>query len=288
MFQNILYPFDGIERCMSASTQILELVKRVRAQLTVLYVHRRHPYDKVVFEQLWTRLTDGLRDCDDVPVPIFPLVEGNANAEILRYADNNGVDLIAMPAGGRTEFERLFHRSTTSVVAQHAACAVWTIAGNARPLAQTLKIVCAVDESRAAHLIVQNAEYLARSLQAHLTLAYAVPELNEGTLARMSQDPPFLSTGMARKYLHRLAQSVGSYADCTAEIGSEPEVFVRIAMDTQADLLILDRSLHGRMPNLAGALQRAGCGMLLTDFGAKPLQRTNTITESAKILTFSN
>ena len=274
---------------MLAITQILELAKRLGAQIRVLYVNERAPYDKLLFEELWTRLTKGLQGCTGVPVPVFALVEGNANEEILRYAKSSRVDLIAMPAKDTTPFRRLFRRSTTSFVLRNAACPVWTLAGGDRELAPTPRIVCAVGQGRGSRTIVRNAEYLARRLQAHLTLAYAVPELNEGVLARMSQDPPFLSTEMARRYLHGLALSVDSHADCRAEVGTESEVYLRVAKDTQSNLLILDRSLHAGVSRLSRVLRRVGCGTLFTDFTRKPVENISyTDIESSEQLTFSS
>jgi len=274
---------------MLAITQIMELAKRLGAQIRVLYVNERAPYDKLLFEELWTRLTEGLRDCYGVPVPVFALVEGNASEEILRYAKSNGVDLIAMPATDWNPFRRLFHRSTTSFVVRNETCPVWIVAEGDSELMRTPRIVCAVGEGRGSRTIVQNAESLARRLQAQLTLAYAVPELNEGVLARMSQHPPFLSTVMARRYLHGLALSIDSQADCRAEVGTESEVYLRVAKETRSNLLILDRSLHAGVSNLSRVLRKMRCGTLFTDFTRKPLENISyTDIESPKQLTFSS
>ena len=274
---------------MLATTQILELAKRLSAQIRVLYVNERVPYDKFLFEELWTRLKEGLRDCSGVPVPVFALVEGNANEEIVRYAKSNGVDLIAMPARDTTPFRRLFHRSTTSFVVRNETCPVWIVADGNRELDQTPRIVCAVGQGRGSRTIVRNAEYLARRLQAHLTLAYAVPELNEGVLARMSQDPPFLSTEMARRYLHGLALSVDSHADCRAEVGTESEVYLRVAKETGSNLLILDRSVHAGVSSLSRVLRRVGCGTLFTDLTKNPWRTFLTrISKAQSNLTFSS
>jgi nucleotide-binding universal stress UspA family protein len=280
MFQNILYPYDGTVRGMNATPRVLQLVRRMAAQLRVLHVHSGSESRLQSFEDLETRISSDLRDDEHLPAPIFDVVEGQAHEQILRYARKHNIDLIAMQAGGSRPLQRLFRRSTTESILRNAPCPVWAVAGSRQSRADVERIVCAVGHSNDSRGILRSAAELARTLHAELTLAYAVPELNEGTLARMSQDPPFLSRAAARRHLHSLALGEDVHADYAAEIGPDGDVFAQIARKTKADLLLLNRSVLAMIPSIYRLLQRSGCSVLITNTGADGIRRNKKVSDS--------
>jgi hypothetical protein len=91
----------------------------------------------------------------------------------------------------------------------------------------------------------------------------------------MSQDPPFLSTVAARRYLDTLTRSAGVQADCVADVGPEMQVFARTARNVGADLLIVDQTAHGISLDVPSLAKRAGCTVLTsnTEFSREKLRR---------------
>lgn len=265
MFQSILFPFDGTSRCMAAVPQLIALVKLCRAQLTVLHVDRGSAFDILTFQDLRTEITRALYADGDALEPVFHLAEGEAGEEIIRYSKNHGMNLIAISGRRPSWMRRLFGRSVTERLLRNAPCPVWLIGEDDRSTLRIDKIVCGITDTRGAAATARVAKRFADSLDAELTLAYAVPELNESTLARMSQDPPFLSVAAAKRYLYALAQSVWMNPNCEAEVGGEDRVFASMVKRLGADILMIDRGRNGLAIDVPKLARRAGCPVLVTN-----------------------
>lgn len=65
------------------------------------------------------------------PDPNVPVerrtVIGNPATEIVRFADNEGIELIVMPTHGRSGLSRLLMGSVAELVVRHANCPVLTL-----------------------------------------------------------------------------------------------------------------------------------------------------------------
>ena len=263
MFRNILFPLDGTARCMKAVPWIVDLTLRMNARLTVLYVNRGYAYDQLALRDLRAELGH---------MASFHVAEGRAEDEIIRYAAEHPVDLIAMPTRGLSRLKRLFDRSVTQSVIERATCPVWTMVDGDPGRGPTKNVVCGVTHSEEALATVQRAAAVARDLDAELTLVYAVPEVNEGTLAAMVDDQPFLSVTAARRYLYGLAQEAGIHAALRAEVGTVERVFAGAVKALNAELLVLNRAIRRVAAPVQSLARRIKCPVLVTNSTAESVR----------------
>jgi nucleotide-binding universal stress UspA family protein len=279
MFQNVLFPFDGSAKCMLAASEIVAIVKTHQAQLRVLYVNRGIVLDVLAFQDLQTDIARLLETEGNIPHPTYHMSDGKADEEILRFAKHHRIDLIAIPSRGLSRIRRFFSASTTESVVQRSSCPVWIIPERGQQGPKSRRVVCGISHTREANTLVREAQMVRDEVGGELTLVYAVPELDEGTLARMSQDPPFLSVSAARRYLQALAQSAGVHADCLAEVGPETAVFPRVAAKLNADVLVVDRYKRSSTFDVTTLSRRARCPVLVTDTAfARERLRRNIVT----------
>jgi nucleotide-binding universal stress UspA family protein len=134
-FKTILHPTDFSERSECAFRLACSLARDHGGRVIVLHVHppptshgetgarrRSTPYHDMLREQLH-RLQP-----PDPRVPVeHRLAEGEADAEILRTAREDGCDLIVMGTHGRTGLRRALMGSVAEQVVRLASCPVLTV-----------------------------------------------------------------------------------------------------------------------------------------------------------------
>ena len=129
MYKRILLPLDGSERAEQALPSALAQARCFEAELVLLRVFEPLPVDccvpPVVLDQAakqasalsrdyLQRIAADLQECS-IPVRVAT-VEGRPEQEILRFAEENQVDLIVMSTHGRSEVSRLLMGSVADHV----------------------------------------------------------------------------------------------------------------------------------------------------------------------------
>lgn len=154
-YKNILLCTDFSEDADFAFLHALNLAKKYGAKLHIIhiphspYVYARHIvdehippgkgiegqafYSKEVAEQAEKMLRDtyGPR-LGDFKECVFHVACGSPDVEIIRYAKQQGIDLIVMGALGKSEIERLERGSTVASVSKYAHCHVMAIRNPAK------------------------------------------------------------------------------------------------------------------------------------------------------------
>jgi nucleotide-binding universal stress UspA family protein len=114
--------------------------------------------------------------------------EGEAGTAIHRALEHQGADLVMMPTRGCGPLRRFLLGSITAKVLHDVSAAVWTGVGAAieghAPAVPYKSIVCALDQTDEAEVILRAAASLATSYQAELALVHvlemppATPEID--------------------------------------------------------------------------------------------------------------
>ncbi|WP_101294200.1 universal stress protein [Halegenticoccus soli] len=138
MYERILIPTDGSETARSAVQRAVDFARRYDATLHALYVvdtaaFGTADFDADVmlegFEQEGKRAVEYVAEAArDAAVPVeTAIVHGSPERTILRYADDNDIDLIVMGTHGRRGLERYLLGSTTERIVRSATVPVLTV-----------------------------------------------------------------------------------------------------------------------------------------------------------------
>jgi nucleotide-binding universal stress UspA family protein len=127
--KKILYPTDFSSYSTQAYFHAIALAEKHDARLTVVYVYTPDPKAPTseTDRQHWRNQLKQIRPLDRQIRVEHVFLEGDPAAEIIRYADEAGVDLIVMGTHGRTGMERLLMGSVTEQVMRGAKCSVLVV-----------------------------------------------------------------------------------------------------------------------------------------------------------------
>lgn len=150
MYSKILVPLDGSDLAEAVLPYVAELAKKFGSRVVLLQVVE--PLEKVIAETMPATIeptagaaTVGIEIAEEQVEAEHELaerylsaemsklqaeglnvssaiVEGNVADEIIRYANENGIDLIAMSTHGRGGLGRLVFGSVSDAVLRSAAC----------------------------------------------------------------------------------------------------------------------------------------------------------------------
>src|SRR5579872_3477731 len=184
-FSKILFPIDFSERCLGAARYSIPLAERFHSAITLLHVEpppEAYPDRCIEQETPEKRLRDFLCAAfAHLNVKRVLRVGTDVAEEIVRYARDDGSDLIMMPTHGYGAFRRLLLGSTTAKVLYDARCPVWTGAHLAQgPPAEWINpttILCAADNDAGTEKALRWASQLASTLDADLVLVHVEPRL---------------------------------------------------------------------------------------------------------------
>ena len=109
----ILVPYDGAELSEQAAVMALDLLAQHRLELLLLYVSSDHRHEANERRMVGA----AARRLDRLSATVTPLLAfGRPAEEIVRSADQHGVDLIAMSTHGRPLLSRIIAGSVTDQV----------------------------------------------------------------------------------------------------------------------------------------------------------------------------
>ena len=139
MYDDILLPTDGSEGAEVAIDHALELAERYGSTLHALYVVERiHTADVGTEQIIGAMRSEGKRAVAEIAEraeakgveAITEVRVGSPARDILKYADENGVDLVVMGTHGRTGLNRYLLGSVTEKVVRLSDVPVLTVRMN--------------------------------------------------------------------------------------------------------------------------------------------------------------
>jgi nucleotide-binding universal stress UspA family protein len=141
-FKNVLFPIDFSECSKKVFPFALEMAQKFDAKLHLLFVARDISYMTIieVSRDLLTRAVSKIATAGENQIKVFcdkhlsdfsnyetNVVIGNPADEILRFANEQGIDLIVMGTHGRKGLDRTLMGSVADHVIKNAAAPVLTI-----------------------------------------------------------------------------------------------------------------------------------------------------------------
>ncbi len=138
--KRILVPIDGSSNSMRAAKYAIEVAKLQNAQILCVHVLTSLPYDYALSGSCVVQyLEDVETQCEswfksiiqmannnsikNIKTTLFKDIRSTIDA-IIKYADDNSVDLIVTGTRGRTGIQRVLVGSVASGIVQHAHCTV--------------------------------------------------------------------------------------------------------------------------------------------------------------------
>lgn len=141
-FKKIIYATDFSESSQQAAPYAAELAKRYGAKVYVVHVlydiakasgwYVPHAstdelyadMEKEAKKQLHRAVAEDLRGHEAVE---YVVLKGVPDEEIVRFADEQGADVIVISTHGRRGLDRVLFGSTSEKVVRHARCPVLTV-----------------------------------------------------------------------------------------------------------------------------------------------------------------
>ena len=128
--KNILYPTDFSSYSNSAYFHALGLAEAYGAGLTIIYVftpgHETHGSASAE-RQHWRSQLEQIRPANAKIRVTHVFLEGDPASEIVRFAEDAGVDVIVLGTHGRTGVDRLVLGSVAEKVTREASCSVLVV-----------------------------------------------------------------------------------------------------------------------------------------------------------------
>jgi nucleotide-binding universal stress UspA family protein len=268
-FDSILFPVDFSERSRAAAPFVLSMAQRYKSRVIVLHAFEPPPplyggmnvvysntYDFASVEvEIRRKLVEFA--ADQLPkVDVTCICEtGFPVAAIVQYAENNSIDLIAMPTHGYGPFRRALLGSVTAKVLHDTRVPVWTDAhapeASHRAHPQPRQILVALDLKAESQHTLEAALQLAKDCGATVEIVHAAPE---GEIAPLETEARLheVTAEAAREAVVAVKrQDGGTEVDVVVDTGSVSKLLRSVALRKRSDLIVIGR----------GALQE-GFGML--------------------------
>lgn len=277
-FERILFPVDFSERSRAAAPFVLSMAQRYKAKVVALHVLQPPPplyagmntvYPEVYdFEGLSADLRAELQKFVDAELPKVEaacLVEmGDPAAVITEYAENEKMDLIAMPTHGYGTFRRALLGSVTAKVLHDAKVPVWTAAHAPEPShrahPQPRHILCALGLKPESRHTLEFAIELAGDTGATVEVVHVAPEgevepvFAEGRMHDLVLDA-------ARSKLVKIQEEAGTDVEAVVNGGSVAHMVRKVALEKRSDLVVVGRgceknAIMGRLRSNTYAIVR--------------------------------
>jgi len=262
--QRILVPVALPEAFTDSSRHALYqaawLARRFDAEIVLLHVVPRPDYPYGALEPGHEMTSDDLhmqavktaqKDLDRTMLPEFQgvavtrlLLRGDPAKEIAETARDRNVDLVVLSTHGHGALYRLLLGSVTAKVLHETQCPVWT-AGHIEagpPEAFSIRrVLCSVDLTPHNRHTLTRAAEMAAAVDAELTLVHITSSVESLGPGGSHIDAEWRKTlvGIAAKEIAELQQAVGTHAEVILDSGNVPQLLIRAAEQTKADLLII-------------------------------------------------
>jgi nucleotide-binding universal stress UspA family protein len=192
-FRKILFPVDYSEPCQAVVPYVKDMLRQFSAELTLVHAygpaaltliaHSEQSFiDPNLPEKVRTMEEERLRAYARGTFPDQHVVciadVGEPGGIIDRVAQHQGADLVMLATRGLGPVRRLLLGSVTAKVLHDLSAAVWTGIGSElaqhAPMVPYQSIVCALDESEEAEVVLKAAAALACAYRAQLSILHVV------------------------------------------------------------------------------------------------------------------
>jgi nucleotide-binding universal stress UspA family protein len=251
-FSHILFPVDFSERCKAARPVVSSWARQFNAKVTLLHTLQipimsyggADGYPIIIdIPGIEAGARKHLERFEiDLPAVNRLVTMGDPAFEIIKYAEENGVDLIMMPTHGYGTFRSLLLGSVAAKVLHDAQCPVWTSAHLEEIPVETRSeihsILCAIELGAGAVELIRSASELAEACQANLRLVHAVPIDETRPEKYLEGDFSATLIKTSRAEVAELQQQAGTNLEASVEGGKVSHVVRDAARECSADLLI--------------------------------------------------
>jgi nucleotide-binding universal stress UspA family protein len=247
LYRKILFPIDFSDQCETVAPYIVDIANRFQAKLHLLHVNQEGKktsnLQSILSENLIAFAESRLGGMHWAQT----VTAGEPAQTIVRYAESQGVDLIAMPTSGKGGLRRWILGSTTENVLRQASCAVWTETASGDAHVRWSPILCAIDLEPGSERVLSYANRVAAHLNVRLAVVHAIPPTSDGLWLHPSDLPSALSCTTAQHALERLLEKLNvRVVDPVIETAAVVNAVTRVASQTGAKLLVIGRGGHGR------------------------------------------
>jgi nucleotide-binding universal stress UspA family protein len=266
-FQGILFPVDFSERSRAAAPFVLSMAQRYGAPITLLHVLQPPPpiyggmntvypdaYDLTgVAQELKAELTKFAEA--ELPKAVARCVveTGDPGTVIAEYAEDEKMDLIAMPTHGYGSFRRALLGSVTAKVLHDSKVPVWTAAHAPEPSHRAHPkpryILCAIGLRPESKHTLEVAAGVAADVDASVELVHVAPE-GEVTALRTEERLHEIMAEVARTELVKIQEAAGTDVEVNVAGGSIAHLVRAMALRKRADLVVVGRGCAGAFGHL--------------------------------------
>jgi nucleotide-binding universal stress UspA family protein len=263
--KHILFPFDFSQQAFQAAPFVREIASRLGARVTLLSVlppawdfpvlgvaivaSGDHGMEGELKSRLDQTLTNELAgELGGIPVECRTS-RGDPALKITDFVDdaaNGGVDLIMMATHGTGMFRHLLIGSVAAKVLHDAQCPVWTAthAEEQRSPKVPRTILCAVDATPEATILMQWSVEFAQRMGAALKLLHVVPPVSDWLALPAERGLQEQAREAARAKIDALRRSAGIEAGARIAVGPIADTVAEDARQEAADLIVIGRGSH--------------------------------------------
>jgi len=253
VFSHILVPLDGSKLAECVLPHVSAFARLAGARVTLVHVlepptlaGKREPTDPIRWQLASNEAERYLEDVrtrlgPDVASTQWQMFEGQTTANVVEYAQAEGVDLIALSSHGQSGMMGWNLGADVHKLALHARTSMLIVrAFNApahpdEPL-RYRRLLLPLDGSRRAEVVLANASHLADEHQARLTLVHVVRRAS--TTSRLPLPGP--EADLEERFLtmrrHHAERYLATVRDELAAVGRDVDVHVDVDTDTVARL----------------------------------------------------
>jgi nucleotide-binding universal stress UspA family protein len=280
--KSILFPFDFSPACCRLIPSVSALAGRFGASVTALtvapppWVPPAADMPPLIGEtpEEWKRTLQSRLDerlaTEFTGIALTRLADaGDPAIRIAAFASEHNADLIMMPTHGLGTFRTVVIGSVTAKVLHDVHCPVWTSAHTTEhpPSGLPQQILCAIDGTPQARLVLAGAAHFASTVGARLSLLHVAEPITDWIGFSHDQELQDQARHAAQTQAEALRQAVGVDAPLRVAVGKVVDTVVEQARQDAADLIVIGRGAisepFGRLRTHAfGIVQRAPCPVL--------------------------
>jgi len=189
-FRRILFPVDYSESCQAIVPYVKDMTQHFSCQLSLVHAYGLGALARSELAVTDPAFPEKLRDMEhgqlrDFATAMFPgqhvesIAElGEPGSVVDNFVQHQGADLVMLATHGLGPVRRLLLGSVAAKILHDVSAAVWTGVGSVftghTPAIPYKSILCALDETEEANVVLKAAAALASSYQAQLSLVHVL------------------------------------------------------------------------------------------------------------------
>ena len=279
-FQNVLFPVDFSESAKHTASYVAWIARKFQGRVTLLHAldtsmtgtpvpllrpDLQASYEGLVRKRRESELAAFASGMFDGLSVTRVLEAGDAAETIVRYSEENEIDLVVMPTHGLGTFRWLLLGSVTAKVLHDIACPVWTMVHSetlaSKETNEIRTIVCGVDPYSESARVIQAAFDIAAKCGAAVRLVHAILAPQARPESTLDAEFKRYLFDTARERMAKCQEEAHTDWEVCIEGGGISSVVHDAAARYQADLVIIGR---GHLPNRFGRL-RTNVGAIIRE-----------------------